>query len=50
MPRKARSACALVSADGVLAGGAIVAGVLHALIDIDLTGLAWEQGEEKLTL
>ena len=40
-PRVARLAVAAVAAVGVLAGGARTAWALHALIDVNLTGLPW---------
>lgn len=44
-PRVARLAVAAVAAIGVLAGGAVAARALHALVDVHLAGLPW--GEEE---
>lgn len=43
-PRVARLAVAAVAAVGVLAGGAVAARALHALVDVHLAGLPWGEG------
>lgn len=48
-PRVACLAVAAVATVGVLAGGAVAARALHALVDVNLAGLPWGEEQETVT-